>query len=176
MSDNELRIFYMRDNHTFKPLSLDVDQALLELLDEWNEGWNHGMLASKHDRAPKELHADGDWESFKLKVRWWYKDFHRRVGPNFGIVSPHMLQMSLESYEFASKILHEATHKELPAQFLENCRANFAEARRLLEAQIAENVRHERELCIGDISAAMESGSDDNPCRDAIERIEARQL
>jgi hypothetical protein len=53
-----LSIWYMRDNHTFKKLSNDVNTALIEIEHEFNSGWTHGSLCSKNDGF-KMIHAKG---------------------------------------------------------------------------------------------------------------------
>lgn len=52
-------IWYMRDNHTFKKLSADVSTALIEIEQEFNEGYTYGMLCSKRKGFPT-VHASGD--------------------------------------------------------------------------------------------------------------------
>ena len=51
-------IYYMRDNHTFKRLSDDVSKALVEIEQEFNEGWTYGSLCSKREKFPM-IHASG---------------------------------------------------------------------------------------------------------------------
>jgi hypothetical protein len=43
MSDQPDRIFYMRDNHTFTKLSDDVETALKQIGEDFDEGWTCGM-------------------------------------------------------------------------------------------------------------------------------------
>lgn len=50
-------IYYMRDNHTFKQLSGDVDVAVKEIEAELVAGWTSGMLCCKRDGFPS-LHAN----------------------------------------------------------------------------------------------------------------------
>ena len=52
-------IWYMRDNHTFKKLSADVSIALIEIEQEFNEGYTYGMLCSKRKGFPN-VHASGE--------------------------------------------------------------------------------------------------------------------
>ncbi len=52
-------IWYMRDNHTFKKLSADVSIALIEIEQEFNEGYTYGMLCSKREGFPN-VHASGE--------------------------------------------------------------------------------------------------------------------
>jgi hypothetical protein len=39
-----LQICYMRDNHTFVPLSLDVESTIMQLLEEFQDGYTYGTL------------------------------------------------------------------------------------------------------------------------------------
>ena len=50
-------VYYMRDNHTFKRLSDDVDTAITEIEAELDDGWTSGMLCSKRKGFPS-LHAN----------------------------------------------------------------------------------------------------------------------
>lgn len=50
-------IYYMRDNHTFKRLSDDVDTAITEIEVELDAGWTSGMLCSKR-KGFSSLHAN----------------------------------------------------------------------------------------------------------------------
>lgn len=50
-------IYYMRDNHTFKRLSDDVDTAIKEIETELDDGWSSGMLCSKRGGF-SSLHAN----------------------------------------------------------------------------------------------------------------------
>ena len=55
----QLPIYYMRDNHTFRLLSEDVSTALIEIEQDFNEGWTHGMLCSKRKNFTI-VHANGN--------------------------------------------------------------------------------------------------------------------
>ena len=50
-------VYYMRDNHTFKRLSNDVDTAITEIEAELDAGWTSGMLCSKR-KGFSPLHAN----------------------------------------------------------------------------------------------------------------------
>ena len=52
-------IWYMRDNHTFKKLSADVSIALIEIEQEFNEGYTYGTLCSKREGF-SNVHASGE--------------------------------------------------------------------------------------------------------------------
>ena len=70
-----VRIWYMRDNHTFRELPLDVDAALAVMREERDAGQTHGMLCGKPEggvvAAP--IHAPGaaDWAAFEARARPW---------------------------------------------------------------------------------------------------------
>lgn len=51
-------IYFMRDNHTFRPLSEDTTTALAEIEQEFNSGWTYGSLVSKREGF-KSVHANG---------------------------------------------------------------------------------------------------------------------
>jgi hypothetical protein len=68
-------LYYMRDNHTFKQLSEDVEEGLSQIKVCWDEGYTSGMLCSDRPNVPN-VHArykDG-WGTFSRQVRAWYKD------------------------------------------------------------------------------------------------------
>ena len=50
-------VYYMRDNHTFKRLSNDVDTAITEIEAELDAGWTSGMLCSKR-KGFSSLHVN----------------------------------------------------------------------------------------------------------------------
>ncbi len=58
-TDEQSPIYYMRDNHTYKRLSDDVSVALVEIEQEFNNGYTHGMLCSKR-HGFKYVHAAGE--------------------------------------------------------------------------------------------------------------------
>jgi hypothetical protein len=50
-------IYYMRDNHTFRPLPENVDAALHSIGQELDAGFTCGMLCTKREGAnPRLLH------------------------------------------------------------------------------------------------------------------------
>lgn len=65
MSEELKPIYYMRDDHTFKHLSVDVDTAIVEIEAEFNAGYTCGMLCSKRPGF-KNIHAQGDETRFKF--------------------------------------------------------------------------------------------------------------
>lgn len=70
MTDKPDGIFYMRDNHTFTKLSDDVETALKQIEEDFDEGWTCGMLCSKRP-GWTHIHANGkaERESFLKQVR-----------------------------------------------------------------------------------------------------------
>jgi hypothetical protein len=64
---NELKLWYMRDNHTFRQLPFDLEQALVVMQEEFDAGFKYGMLNSKPETAT--VHARGDFETFAQVVR-----------------------------------------------------------------------------------------------------------
>ena len=52
----EIKIYYMRDNHTFSPLSLNLEEALSKIESEFAAGYTYGMVCSKSKNAPDPLH------------------------------------------------------------------------------------------------------------------------
>lgn len=76
----DIAIHFMRDNHTFRRLSLDVEKTLEMLLEEWESGWTYGMIACRHPCSPGYIHAHGNWLTFEAEVRKWYQAFQERIG------------------------------------------------------------------------------------------------
>lgn len=70
----EIKIYYMRDNHTFLQLSQDVDEAVSEIHDEWYAGYTHGMLCSKSPGTPVPVHGNGlaKWDEFEKAARAYF--------------------------------------------------------------------------------------------------------
>jgi len=67
-------VYYMRDNHTFRPLSNDVEEALTEIHQEWVNGFTCGMLHSNEPGAPAPVHAKGrgNWPEFRVEAKAFY--------------------------------------------------------------------------------------------------------
>ena len=66
--------WYMRDNHTFRALPLDVDEALAVLRSERDDGQTYGMLFGRPDGVvPGPVHAPGatQWPEFEAAARPW---------------------------------------------------------------------------------------------------------
>jgi len=72
-----VKLYYMRDNHTFRNLPLDPDQAVAALRQEFRRGYTYGMLCwtGETSRSAGNLHAAGDEtaEEFFEAARDWIK-------------------------------------------------------------------------------------------------------
>ena len=68
-------LYYMRDNHTFRSLPLDVEKALQAVHEEFDAGYTYGMLCSKL-KGVGYLHANGSKrsEEFFMAAREWLQD------------------------------------------------------------------------------------------------------
>ena len=71
----KIRIWYMRDNHTFLELPLDVELALDAMRAERDNGYTFGFLLCGHPDGvvPKPVHSDGirQWRAFEIAARTW---------------------------------------------------------------------------------------------------------
>lgn len=67
-----MKIWYMRDNHTFRPLSADPKTAKDQIAEEFECGYTWGMLCTKEVHIEPE-HARGKLAPFLAKVDKWYK-------------------------------------------------------------------------------------------------------
>lgn len=79
-----VRCWYMRDNHTFRPLPLDVDAALQVMREERDDGNTYGMLCGKPDGVlGSVMHAHGaaDWPRFEAAARPWLEQAVTRSKP-----------------------------------------------------------------------------------------------
>lgn len=70
-----VRIWYMRDNHTFRPLPMDIEQALAVMREERDEGHTYGMLCGKPEGGvvppPVHAHTASGWPIFEAAARPW---------------------------------------------------------------------------------------------------------
>lgn len=69
-----VQIWYMRDDHTFCKLPLNVDAALAKMRVERDAGCTHGMLYGKPDGVvPAPVHASSaaEWPEFEDAARPW---------------------------------------------------------------------------------------------------------
>ena len=77
-------ISYMRDNHTFRALPLDVEAALAVMREERDAGNTYGMLCgSPEGVVPGPVHArsDLDWPAFEDAARPWLETAVARSKP-----------------------------------------------------------------------------------------------
>ena len=87
MENQELNIFYMRDNHTFRKLSINVESALFEIQQELDDGFTCGGLVCKNVAAPQQIvHCDyQNVEKFKQEVKEWYKKLYENYSQHYAI-------------------------------------------------------------------------------------------
>lgn len=65
-----VQIWYMRDNHTFASLPLDLETAMVTLRETFDGPCGrYGMLCSK--QIDGRVHARADWASFEPEARAW---------------------------------------------------------------------------------------------------------
>lgn len=80
--------WYMRDNHTFRALPLDVDAALAVMREERDAGQTYGMLCGRPDGVvPDVVHAGSaaEWPTFEAAARSWLETaVARSKPPNVG--------------------------------------------------------------------------------------------
>lgn len=69
-----VRCWYMRDNHTFRSLPMDVEQALAVMRKERDDGQTYGMLCGRPSGVvPPAVHARSasEWPEFESAARLW---------------------------------------------------------------------------------------------------------
>lgn len=69
-----VRAWYMRDNHTFRALPLDVEAALAAMREERDAGHTYGMLCGRPSAVvPDHVHARdaARWPQFEAAARPW---------------------------------------------------------------------------------------------------------
>ena len=78
---NGIDMYYMRDNHTFRKLSDDLNEAIKEIESELDEGWTSGMLCSSC-KSFINVHSDFRWpkEWFLSLCRDAITDFRKNNG------------------------------------------------------------------------------------------------
>lgn len=71
-----MKMYYMRDNHTFLHLPFDLGTALDLLREEFDAGYTYGMLCTTDDNNTPILHARGtdNAEEFFKDAETWIKD------------------------------------------------------------------------------------------------------
>lgn len=80
----EVRCWYMRDNHTFRGLPLDVEGALAVMREERDDGQTYGMLCGKPATVlPPVVHASdaARWDEFEAAARPWLEQAVARSKP-----------------------------------------------------------------------------------------------
>lgn len=104
--ESEYPLYYMRDNHTFRRLSYDVEFALTELRIEIDEGWTGGMLCSKREGDPPSVsyeHRDG--EKFWPAAREWLeKCLQARAALKQSLAQPSKSRIPDMSAEWCAKM------------------------------------------------------------------------
>jgi hypothetical protein len=71
-----IKIYYMRDNHTFRRLSTDIEVATQEVLEEFDSGYTMGMLCSdKKEIRSINVGGSKGIKGFLSAMRTWYKEF-----------------------------------------------------------------------------------------------------
>ena len=84
--------YYMRGNHTFRSLPLDVEAALAVMRDERDAGQTYGMLCGRPNGVvPGPVHAStaAEWPAFEDAARPWLETVvARSKPPNVGIEPP----------------------------------------------------------------------------------------
>jgi hypothetical protein len=76
--------WYMRDNHTFRALPLDVEEALAVMRSERDDGNIYGMLCGNpYGVVPEPVHARtaAEWPSFEAAARQWLETAVARSKP-----------------------------------------------------------------------------------------------
>lgn len=79
-----VRCWYMRDNHTFRSLPLDVDAAIRVMRQERDAGNIYGLLSgSPDDVLPEPVHARSaaEWPAFETAARAWLETAVARSKP-----------------------------------------------------------------------------------------------
>ena len=76
--------YYMRSNHTFRALPLDVEAALVVMRDERDAGQTYGMLCGRpRGVVPGPVHASSaaEWPDFEDAARPWLETVVARSKP-----------------------------------------------------------------------------------------------
>ena len=67
-----MNLYYMRDNHTFRPLPPSVEQAVEVLREEYAKGWSYGMLCvGDGPRRSSTCHGGKEFAEFEPRARAW---------------------------------------------------------------------------------------------------------
>ena len=69
---DEVRLYYMRDNHTFKRLTGPVEDMLAQVMAEFDDGYTYGMLCtSLPDLGVVHAYGTDDRQRFQNEAREW---------------------------------------------------------------------------------------------------------
>ncbi|EEE09227.1 hypothetical protein BMUNKI379_11435 [Burkholderia multivorans] len=70
---DEVSLYYMRDNHTFKRLTGPVEDMLAQVMAEFDDGYTYGMLCTESLPGIGYVHAHGtaDRQRFQNEAREW---------------------------------------------------------------------------------------------------------
>lgn len=82
-----VQVWYMRDNHTFRALPLDVESALAVMREERDTGNTYGMLCGKPEGVVSGVvHARtaAEWPAFEAAARPWLETAVARSKPPNG--------------------------------------------------------------------------------------------
>ncbi len=70
--EKPLKLWYMRDSHTFASLPLDEEGAIAKLRSEFiDHKQTYGMLCS--NQYPEVVHAGKVWDEFEPQARKWVR-------------------------------------------------------------------------------------------------------
>lgn len=72
--NQEIKIYYMRDNHTFKQLSLNYEDAINQIKYEFECGFDYGMLSSHFIKTTVHSNGIEKWEEFKSEAKKFYEE------------------------------------------------------------------------------------------------------
>jgi hypothetical protein len=77
---DEVRLYYMRDDHTFKRLTGPVEDMLAQVMAEFDDGFTSGMLCTKSlpDLGHVHAHGTSDRQRFMNEAREWLFAAHIR--------------------------------------------------------------------------------------------------
>ncbi|PRH19129.1 hypothetical protein [Burkholderia multivorans] len=69
---DEVHLYYMRDNHTFKRLTGPVEDMLAQVMAEFDDGYTYGMLCtSLPDLGNVHAYGTADRQRFQNEAREW---------------------------------------------------------------------------------------------------------
>jgi hypothetical protein len=70
-----MSIWFMRDNHTFRKLPTNHEEAKEILSEEFDAGYKHGMVGGEEEfEAIQSIHMSGNWARFLVDLRRFYDD------------------------------------------------------------------------------------------------------